>query len=150
MKRRAATIRAWGLPAQLLLLAAVVLAVYALVAPVAGRVTGVAGLAASATAAALCWLGAAAALVVSRAFRDPERVLYGVLCGMLLRMGIPLFSALALQLSVAALAEAYLLIYFLVFYPITLLVETILSLPQSDAPAGRKHVSPDVSSNAVF
>jgi len=150
MKRCVAIVRDWGLPAQLLLLAAVVLAVYALAAPVAGRATGVAGLAASATAAALCWLGAAAALVVSRACRKPNRVLYGALYGMLLRMGIPLFSALALQLSVAALAEAYLLIYFLVFYPITLLVETILSLPQTDAPAGRKDVSPDVSSNVVL
>ena len=150
MKRRAATIRAWGLPAQLLLLAAVVLAVYALVAPVAGRVTGVAGLAASATAAALCWLGAAAALVVSRAFRARKPAWYGVLYGMLLRMGIPLFSALALKVTVNYLALSYLLVYFLAFYPVTLLVETMLSLPQSDAPAGRKHVSPDVSSNAVF
>ncbi|HUT93235.1 MAG TPA: hypothetical protein VMY37_27470 [Thermoguttaceae bacterium] len=145
MKRRVATIRAWGLPAQLLFLAAVVLAVYALVAPLAGRATGVAGLAASATAAALCWLGAATALVISRAFRDPERTLYGVLYGTLLRMFIPLFAALALQLSVAALAEAYLLVYFLVFYPVTLFVETTLSLPQADAPDGRKDVSPEVA-----
>ena len=147
MKRCIAAIRAWGLAAQLLLLAAVVLAVYALVAPVAG---GVAGLAAAATAGALCWLGAAAALVVSRAFRDPKRVLYGVLYGMLLRMGVPLFAALALQLSVAALADAYLLVYFLVFYPVTLFVETMLSLPRADAPDGRRNVSPDVSSNVVL
>lgn len=149
MKRRVAIIRAWGVPAQLLLLAAVVLAVYTLVAPMAGGVTGVAGVAASATAAASCWLGAAGALVVSRAFRDPKRVLGRVLYGTLLRMFIPLFAALALQWSVAALAEAHLLVYFLVFYPVTLFVETTLSLPQADAPDGRKDVCPDASSHVV-
>ena len=110
---------------------------------------GVAGLAASATAAALCWLGAAAALVVARAFRDPKRVLHGVLYGMLLRMFIPLFAALALQWSAAALAEGYLLVYFLVFYPVTLFVETTLSLPQADAPDGRDDASPDACSHVV-
>lgn len=129
MKGRVATIRAWGVPAQLWLLAAVVVAVYALVAPVAYWVTGMAGLVATAAAAGVCWIGAAGALAVSRAFRGPNRALHGVLCGMLLRTGLPLVSALVLQLSIDALADAHLLVYFLVFYPITLLVETILSLP---------------------
>lgn len=146
MKRRVATIRDWGLPAQLFLLTAVVLAVYGLAAPVAGLVTGVAGVVASATAAALCWLGAVAALVVSRAFRDRKPAWYGVLYGMLLRMGIPLFSALALQVTVEYLAHAYLLVYFLAFYPVTLLVETMLSLPQADAAHDRKDVSSNVAS----
>jgi len=137
MKRRVATIRAWGVPAQLLLLAAVVLAVYGLAAPVAGLAAGFGGLAASAAAAAVCWLGAAAALAVSRAFQEGDRPLHGVLFGMLLRTGIPLFSAIALQMSVPALGEAHLLVYFVVFYPIALLVETVMSLPQPDASAGR-------------
>ena len=37
-------------------------------------------------------------------------------------------------------------VYFLAFYPVTLLVETMLSLPQADAPHDRKDVSSNVAS----
>ena len=138
-------LRSCGLAAQLTILVAAALVVYAVVAPLAGYVGGPMALVAAATAAALCLLGAASALVACRAFRDPKQALSGLLVGMALRMGIPLFSALAVQVFVAALAEAYVLIYFLVFYPVTLFVETILSLPADD-PARR---AADVSRNAA-
>jgi hypothetical protein len=146
MKRWVAAMRDLGLAAQLAVLAGAVLAVWGLVAPVAGLVGGVAGLAAAATAGGVCWLGAAAALVASRAFGDGKRALSGVLYGMLLRMGIPLFSALALQMTVKYLADAHLLVYFLAFYPVTLLLETTLSLPRPDATEHCRDVSQDAAS----
>ncbi len=133
MKRWVTTIRAWGLPAQLLFLLAVVVALGALSAPVAYWTDGAAGLAAAAIAGGVCCAGAVAALTVARAFREPETAWHGALWGMLLRTGIPLAGALVLQLNVAWLAKAHLLVYFLVFYPPTLLVETLLSLPETGA-----------------
>lgn len=141
MKRWVATLRNGSLATQLAVLGAVVIGVYALVAPAAGCAGGIAGLAASATAAGLCLLGAASALAACRALRSPSHVLYGVLVGMLLRMGIPLFSALTLQITVRPLAEASLLVYFLVFYPVTLFVETFLSLPVAEASDRRSEAS---------
>lgn len=139
------TLRNRGPTAQLAVLGLAVLAVYAVVAPVAGGTSGGPGLAASATAAALCLLGAGAALIASRAFNQRGKVLPGVLVGTALRMGIPLASALALQLSVKPLADAYLLIYLLVFYPVTLFVETFLSLPRADALHNRSGGSGNVA-----
>jgi len=92
---------------------------------------------AAAAAAGICLLGAVLALVVSHLLRGPKAVLYGMLMAMALRMGIPLVSALALHLQNGALAKAGVLYYFLVFYPVTLAVETVLSLPKTTPPARR-------------
>jgi hypothetical protein len=129
MSRWVATLRSRGLAVQSGVLAAAVLVVFAAVAPAAVCASGTAGLAASATAAGLCLVGAASALATCRALRGPDYMVYGVLLGMLLRMGIPLVSAVALQIAVRPLADAYVLVYLLVFYPVTLSVETFLSLP---------------------
>jgi hypothetical protein len=123
-----------------------VLVVYVVVAPVAWGISGSAGLAASATAAALCLLGAGAALIAARAFTRRGKLLQGVLVGMALRMGIPLTFGLALQLSLKALGDACLLIYLLVFYPVTLFVETYLSLSRAGASREGNRQSPEVAS----
>jgi hypothetical protein len=146
MRSWIATLRNRGLVTQLAVLGLAVLVVYAAVAPVAGGTGGGAGLAASATAAAACLLGAGVALIASRGFSRRDKVLHGFLVGAALRMAIPLASALALQLSVKPLAEAYLLIYFLVFYPVTLFVETFLSLPRAGAARAGEGRSPEVAS----
>ena len=146
MRSWIATLRNRGLVAQLSGLGLAVLVVYAVVAPVAGGISGLLGLAASATAAAACLLGAAAALVASRGFSRGERVLHGFLVGAALRTAVPLASALALQFSVKPLADAYLLIYFLVFYPVTLFVETFLSLPRAGGPRAGNGRSPEMTS----
>jgi hypothetical protein len=138
-----ATLRRRGLVAQLSLLGVAVISVYALVAPVAGLTAGGGGLAASATAAAVCLAGAGLALTASRTLGQGPHVLRGVLFGMPLRMGIPLLGALLLQWLAEPLAEAHLLVYFLVFYPVTLFVETFLSLPRADALGDLNGVPPD-------
>ena len=121
----------------------VVLGLYGLVAPVACCCGGRAGMLAAAAAAFLCLAGATLALVVSHALREPNRALYGMLFGMAARMGIPLGSGLLCHVQGGALAEAGLLYYLLVFYPVTLGVETALSLPRSQPPVSDSDVSKD-------
>jgi hypothetical protein len=123
-----------------------VLVVYAVVAPAAGEMSGPAGLAASAAAAALCLLGAGAALIAAQAFTRQGKTLQGLLLGMALRMGIPLSFGLALQFSVKPLGDAHLLIYLLVFYPVTLFVETYLSLSRAGTARDDSGRSPEVAS----
>jgi hypothetical protein len=53
----------------------------------------------------------------------------GLLVGMALRMGIPLALVVVFHLVGGVLVQAGLLYYFLLFYPLTLTVETALSLP---------------------
>ena len=122
-------LRSRGWATQAAVLVAVVLVVYALVAPVAALVSGWAGLAAAAVAAGLCLLGAGSAMVACRRFRDPQHALLTVLIGMSLRMVIPLGSAVILQFQGGVLAEAGLLCYLVVFYPFTLGAEIALTLP---------------------
>jgi hypothetical protein len=117
------------------------LALGVLVAPVAGLLGGGAGIAASAVAGAACLAGATTALVLCDLLRGPHLALHGILLGMMVRMGLPLGCALIGHFAVPALANAGLLFYLLVFYPVTLAIETALSLPRrkplstdSDAP----------------
>jgi hypothetical protein len=136
MDRWLARLRGLGVLARGGVSALVVLAVYALVAPVAWRLSGPMGLAAAGVAAACCWFGALSgslvALVVGRLVQEQARVSYEFLSGMLLRMGIPLVVALGFHFSHGLLASAGLLYYLLVFYPVTLAMETALSLPPAD------------------
>ena len=124
-----ARLRSRGPLVQSAVLGLAVLAAYAVVAPVAGLLSGADGLAAAAVAAGLCLLGAILALLVCRSFRGPQRAWQGVLAGMLPRMGVPLAFALVLHLRGGPLAEAGLLVYLVVFYPVTLSLETALTLP---------------------
>jgi len=121
-----------------------VLGLYALVAPVAGFCSGSAGLWAAAAAAVLCLAGAGLALVLSHALREPKHALYGMLLGMAARMGVPLAVGLPCHLHGGALAQAGLLYYLLVFYPVTLGVETASSLPGARKPASGSDLPKDV------
>ncbi|MHC4400417.1 MAG: hypothetical protein ACYTG0_12140 [Planctomycetota bacterium] len=138
-------LRRHGLGVQSAVLAGAVVVVYAVVAPVAVALGGVVSLAAAAVAAGLCLAGAELALVACRLFRGPQGALYGFLVGMFLRMGVPLVVALLLQFQAQALAEAGLLLYLVVFYPVTLGLETALSLPTDDAAS----LGSDTSGNTV-
>ena len=141
-----ANLRNRSLPARGAFLGLVMLGMYALVAPVAGYCGGSAGLWAAATAAVLCLAGAGLALVISQALRSPKHALYGMLLGMAARMGVPLAFALACHLHGGALAEAGLLYYLLALYPVTLAIETALSLPGGDRPDRGHDVSQNVAS----
>jgi hypothetical protein len=63
--------------------------------------------------------------------RDVPRPVLAMLVSMAARMGIPLVPALAIHLAGGPLANAGLLYYLLVFYPITLAVDVALSLPST-------------------
>lgn len=119
------------------ILTIVVLVVFALAGPVAFHIGGFTALMAAALAAGLCLIGGSVALMVSRLLAGPNLALAALLTGMTARMAIPLAFGLAVHLHGGPLAKAGLLYYLLVFYPVTLAVETLLSLPpaqQSKAP----------------
>ena len=128
------------------LLGLAVLVFYVAVAPVAFFIGSMSGLWAAAVAAMVCLVGAAVALAISHLLRSPEHALYGVLFGMAARMCIPLASGLLLHLCGGALAEAGVLYYLLVFYPLTLGVETMLSLPGVESGNRCSSVSQDTAS----
>ncbi len=65
-----------------------------------------------------------------------------LLAGTLIRMGVPLAAVLATQLSGALPPQAGLLYYLFAFYPVTLAVGTILSLPAKPQPATRGEAFP--------
>jgi hypothetical protein len=106
---------------------------YSLVTPVAWKLSGRVGLAAAALAAGCCWLGAAGGGLVGglvgRCVREPGRAGFEFLSGMIVRMGVPLACALAVQSRNAVLANVGLLYYLVFFYLVTLAIETTLSLP---------------------
>jgi hypothetical protein len=146
MKGWFARLRRRGAVTRSAVLVGAVLLVYAGVAPVAGMLSGPAGLAAAAVAAGLCLGGGLVALLTARRSADPSGAMLGVLTGMLVRIGVPLFSGLAIQVHGGRLAQAGLLVYLVVFYPVTLWVETALSLPGGDGERGSRGGSEEVCS----
>lgn len=109
---------------------AVVLA-FALIGPLAAWLKGPIGLVAAAFAAGVCFIGAAAALCLCRIFCDPATAWIGVLAAMVPRMGVPMGFALLVYGVGGPLVDAGFLYYLIVFYPYTLTVDTILSLPET-------------------
>ena len=64
---------------------------------------------------------------------------------MFARMGVPLICGLVLQLRGGMLAQAGVLFYLAAFYPVTLTLETALSLPSENGD----DQGPKVSQNAT-
>jgi hypothetical protein len=120
-----------GFSVQLCALVAVVLCVFGVVGPIAGWLNSGLGVAAAAIAAGLCLAGAGIALAAASALRSPDRVLVGALIGMIARMIIPLGFGMGIHFFYPPLADAGLLVYVLVFYPLTLAVEVSLTLPNA-------------------
>jgi|SRR5215471_3732580 len=89
---------------------------------------GVDALLAASAAAGICWLGATAALVVSWFSNRSNRAVQGHLLGALFRLGLPLGIGLVFQQSGGRLAEAGVFGFIVVFYLVTLVAETLLSL----------------------
>jgi hypothetical protein len=86
------------------------------------------GVAASGVAAGCCWLGALAALIFGALLSRSGNAANGVLLGMLFRMGIPLAFGIALDRRGGPLADAGVFGMILVYYFVTLVAETALSL----------------------
>ncbi len=125
-------LRSRGTVVQAVALGVAVTAVLAIAGPIAAWLGGSNALAAAATAAMICGAGATAALLVTRRLRAPQHLLAALTVGMGLRTGIPLTVGLWLHLQRGPLAEAGLLYYLLIFYPLTLAMETLLSLPPTN------------------
>jgi hypothetical protein len=100
--------------------------------PLAHRFHGWDGLIGMSLAAAVCLAGSAAALVMAAVLRGPNLSLVALLAGIFLRMGLPLVLALVVHHQGGPLAAAGTVYYLLLFYLVTLIVETglSLSLPQ--------------------
>ena len=99
---------------------------------------GTIALAAAALAASLCWTGAAVALVLCNLLRGSDQMLVALFVGMIARMSIPLGFGAMIHLLGGPLAQAGILYYVLIFYPVTLLVETALIIPKSSQPKPRQ------------
>jgi hypothetical protein len=89
---------------------------------------GYRGVAAALVAAATCWAGAAAALILGGVLQSTKNAVHGILLGMVFRMGVPLAVGLVLHRWEGPLAEAGVFGMILGFYFVTLAAETLLSL----------------------
>jgi uncharacterized membrane protein YfcA len=118
-----------GLAARAAMLVGAVGGVSAVVVPVAGLLGGAADMVAAAVAAAACLAGAVVALAMSHMFRGAQYAVPALVAGMAARMGAPLCAALVYRFQSGAVVG--LPCYLLVFYLITLTVETALTLPRS-------------------
>ncbi len=96
----------------------------ALAGPVAYCWSGGIGLEAAALASGCCCAGALGTLCVAPWLRAPHHLLASVLVGMAVRMGVALAAAVVVQLGGGPLAEAGFVYYLLMFYLVTLAVET--------------------------
>jgi hypothetical protein len=81
-----------------------------------------------ALAAGICWIGATLSLVVLHLMRVRGSPVAGVLLGMLIRMTIPLVMVVMATMQGSELAQAGLVGQLVVFYLITLAIETGLSV----------------------
>jgi hypothetical protein len=123
-------LREKSLPVRIAVLAAVEALALAIVMPLAWLIGGQFAVFAAAVAAAACLVGGIFALAISGLFKDPSQAFAGLLLGMLFEMGIPLAVALACHLGGGKLSQSGVMFYLLVFFPITLAVKTLLSLPK--------------------
>jgi hypothetical protein len=138
MGRRLATLRGASVGVRQTVLLTGVLLALAIAAPVGWATRGWLGIAAAAAAAACCWLGTAVAMVLTDLFRDPKSVWIGWMLGTVPRMGLPLVMAVAVKVRGGALFDSGLLYYLLVFYPVVLGLETVMSLPSQAPPTPPK------------
>lgn len=109
-----------------LALSAAVIVALAAIGSVARERQGDLGLEAAFLAALTCWLSAMAALLLAGRLRNTAHAVSGILGGTLMRTMIPLGVATAFQASGNALAQAGLFGYLVVFFLLTLTIETLL------------------------
>jgi hypothetical protein len=130
-----------SLPGRAALLTLFVCGVAVLVALPAGLLGGWPGVGASTAAAATCLVGALIALLLGEVLQARHGVAAGVLVGMAARMGVPLVFVLIVHLHGGPLANAGFVYYLLIFYPVTLAVETVMSLPRSPSSGRSSNAS---------
>ena len=99
-----------------------------LIAPWSYGFGGIAGLRSVGVAAGVSLLAAELALLVGGLFRGPAAAMYGMVSGMTVRMAVALLLGVALQLGATDRADRAMIFYLLVFYMVTLAIETGLLL----------------------
>ena len=120
------------------LLSAVTVAAWPIFAWVGYTHSGLPGVGAAAVAAGVCWLGAIAALLLTRILRDPALAVSRVLLGMAPRMGLPLVVGAILHRHGGPLSESHVFGMIVAFYFVTLSVETWLAvrlIPNTSNPS---------------
>jgi hypothetical protein len=110
------------------ILAATVVAVAIPACWVMGVRHGAIGVSAAAIAAGVCWVGAGGALLLTALLRDSRHAVSALLGGMVLRLALPLVTGLVLSSRGGELARAGVFGLIVLFYLLTLVVETLLSL----------------------
>lgn len=123
---RPARFKPLSLPVACFVLFAIVLAAWAIVGVMAFRRQGAIGLQATAIAAFTCWFSATVALVLAGILRDTPHAVSGILGGTLIRLMLPLAVAAGCQASNSVFAKAGLFGYLVLFFLLTLTVETLL------------------------
>ena len=126
-----AKMREKSLPARIAILTAVEVLALAVSLTPSWLIGGQFGMLAATIAAVSCLVGGALALAISSLFHDPNQAFAGVLLGMLFGMGVPLVVAMACHLGGGELSRSGVMFYLLIFFPITLTVKTVLSLPKT-------------------
>ncbi len=131
-----------GLVAQSAVIGCALLVVWLLLAPLAIGVSGTFGLQAALLAALCCWLGAQFSLLIAALIRGGASLLQRILLGLVARAMFPLVVGTALHIRNPELATAGLIFYVLVFYMVTLAVDTALLIAQVPQPLAAKPQSP--------
>jgi len=145
MLRWFANLRNRGLAGRAVVLLTAVVLVYAAAAPILVAFRGRIAMFVAAAAAIPCLLGAGLALLIAEWLRGSKHVSAIAWAPIPLRTGVPLLCGLVVHLHGGPLAEAGFLYYLLIFYPVTLTVETILSLPTGLKTAAAAEVSPNAA-----
>jgi hypothetical protein len=96
--------------------------------PVAMSTSGVDGIVASLSAAAVVWIASAAAMASGELCYGTHQAILKLLFGMTLRMLIPLVACLLVLMTLSRLANAGFAFYVLVFYLLALPVDTALAM----------------------
>jgi hypothetical protein len=121
------------------IIAGVVAAVWLLLGLVGYALAGTECLVSAGVAAGVSFLAAEFALAIGRLFRGPAAAMYGMVAGMFARMSVALAFAVVLQRGLPLLADTAMIAYLLVFYLVTLAVETALLVakirPESSRPS---------------
>jgi len=86
------------------------------------------GILAATLAAGICWIATEISLLLVIMTRDPQKKLHSLLAGIFFRTGIPLVLGMFLHRAGGPLAEAGLFGMILVYYLLTLAVETMLAV----------------------
>ena len=89
---------------------------------------GASGVLAACVAAAVCWVGAGSALICAAWLAPSGRAVQAHLLGSFFRIGLPLVVGTVLQQQGGPLADAGVFGLIVIFYLVSLVAETVLSL----------------------